>query len=303
MRVLVAGATGTLGEPLLAALHAAGHEIIGIARSPRGAQVVLERGGQPVIADVMDRDALARAVEGIDADAVLHELTALKKPPARFSHMEQTNRLRIQGTTNLLEAARLIGARRFVTQSIIFGYGYGNIGAVNETTAFGALAGDKTDGPIRAMVSAEQQAFDAPGIDGIALRYGLLYGADAATMVDLLNRRGLPVPRKWRGTLGLIHHEDAASATVAALEHGTDGHAYDIVDDTPVSWREYVETVARMHGTKPPMALPDALLRIAAPYAGTLMTRVNMQVSNDRARQELGWRPRYASVADGLSAH
>lgn len=242
-----------------------------------------------LVADVMDREALLRAIEGIHVDAVLHELTALKKSPTKFSDMEQTNRLRIGGSANLLDAARELGATRFLTQSIIFGYGYKDLGAVDESTPFGVLSGDATDQPIRAMASAEQQAFEAPGIDGISLRYGLLYGADAATMAAMLNRRVLPVPTKWRGTLGLVHHEDAATAPVAALEHGTGGRAYNIVDDTPVSWREYIEIIARVHGTKSPMVLPDALLRLAAPYAGALMTRINMQVSNERARNELGW--------------
>lgn len=302
MKVLVAGATGTLGGPLLHALRDGGHEVIGIARSEKSAQVVRERGGRPVIADVMDRDALLRAVDGIHVDAVVHELTALRKPPARFSDMAETNRLRIEGSANLLEAARTVGATRFVTQSIIFGYGYQDVGAVDESAPFGELAGDATDQPIEAMVSAEQQAFHAPGIDGIALRYGLFYGADAATMVGMLNRWSLPVPTRWRGMLGFIHHEDAAAATVVALERGIAGRAYNIVDDTPVSWREFVETVARVYQTKKPIPLPDGLLRAVAPYAGTMMTRVNIRVSNARARQELGWAPRYASVGEGLRA-
>jgi nucleoside-diphosphate-sugar epimerase len=302
MKVLVAGATGILGGRLLPALTDAGHEVIGIARSPEGADVIRSRGGRPVVADVMDRDALLSAVDGLRADAVLHELTALKKAPARFKDMEATNRLRTEGSRNLLQAARAIGASRFVTQSIIFGYGYADIGPVDEKMTFGALAGDATDAPIRAMVAAEQQAFQAPDIDGIALRYGLFYGDDASTMTELLDSRKLPVARTWRGTLGLIHHRDAATATVAALERGVAGRAYNIVDDTPTSWRDYVETVARVHATRSPMALPGWLLRTAAPYAGTLMTRVNLQVSNRLARRELGWTPQYPSVADGLSA-
>lgn len=300
MKVILAGASGTLGRPLMAALRSAGHEIVGITRTAQGAERISARGGQPIIADVMDRDAILRAFTGVRADAVLHELTALKKAPARFSQMNETNRLRIQGTTNLLEVAREAGATRFVTQSIVFGYGYRDVGRVDETDAFGTLAGDATDSAIHAMVSTENQTFNAPGIDGIALRYGLLYGEDVATMVRMLNRRGLPVPTKWRGTLGLIHHADAASATVAALEHGTDGRAYNIVDDTPISWRDYIQTVAGTHRAKSPLAMPDALLRVVAPYAAALMTRINMTVSNQRAREELRWAPRFPSVADGL---
>ncbi|WP_051265935.1 NAD-dependent epimerase/dehydratase family protein [Nakamurella lactea] len=302
MKVLVAGATGTLGGRLLPALTEAGHEVIGLARSVQGADVVRARGGRPIVADVMDRDALLSAVSGVRADAVLHELTALKKAPARFRDMDATNRLRTEGSANLLAAAGAIGATRFVTQSIVFGYGYRDVGAVDENTPFGTLAGDPTDAPIRAMVAAEQQAFHTPGIDGIALRYGLFYGDDTPTMVTMLNHRKLPVPTRWRGTLGLIHHQDAATATVAALTRGTPGRAYNIVDDTPASWRDYVDTIASVHSTRPPMALPGWLLRAAAPYAGVLMTRVNMQVSNRLARRELGWAPQFPGLAEGLAA-
>lgn len=302
MKVLVAGATGTLGGPLLAALQANGHEVTGIARSKKGAAVVRRRGGIPIIADVMDQGSLLRAVTGLRADVVVHELTALKKAPVRFADMDETNRLRIDGSANLLAAAAELGASRFVTQSIIFGYGYRDLGAVDENTPFGQLVGDATDGPIRAMESAEQQAFNAPGIDAVALRYGLLYGADATAMAGMLNRRALPVPTKWSGTLGLIHHDDAAAATVAAIERGTAGHAYNIVDDTPVSWRQYIEALARVYEAKSPLSLPGWVLRTAAPYAGALMTRINMQVSNERALCELDWRPRFASVTDGLAS-
>lgn len=302
MRVMVAGATGTLGAPLLRELLAHGHEVLGIARSPGGAEVVRQRGATPIVADVMDRDALLRAVAGASADAVVHELTALKKAPARFADMRETNRLRVEGSAHLLEAARALGASRFVTQSIVFGYGYRAVGDVDETSPFGELPGDRTDEPIRAMASAEAQAFAAPGIDGIALRYGLLYGADAATMARMLERRALPVPRRWRGTIPMIHHDDAARATVAALEHGTGGRAYNIVDDTPVSWHDYIKTTAAVHGTRPPLAVPDGVLRMIAPYAGVLMTRVDMRASNLLARRELGWEPRYPGVAEGLRA-
>ena len=226
MKVLVAGASGTLGAPLLRALQAAGHSVVGIARTQQGAQIVRERGAEVLVADVLDREALLRAVSGVRCDAVLHELTALEKNPTRFADMRKTNDLRTAGSTHLIEAAHATGASRFITQSIIFGYGYSDVGAVDETDAFGQLAGDATDEAVRAMSSAEEQAFSATGLDGIALRYGLFYGADAAHMAQMLNRGSLPVPRHWAGTLSFVHHEDAAVATVAALEHGAAGRAY-----------------------------------------------------------------------------
>jgi len=302
MRVIIAGATGTLGLPLLAQLNHAGHDVVGIAHTPAGVATLTARGAQALVADVLDRDALLLAVEGMRADAVIHELTALKKAPATFGAMNQTNRLRIEGSANLVEAAQAVGATRFLTQSIVFGYGFGDIGDVTEESEFGQPVGDARDAVIEGIASAERQAFAAEGMSGIALRYGLFYGRDIQTMTRMLDRWSLPVATTWRGTLALVHHDDAAAATVGALERGAAGRAYNIVDDTPVSWRDYVETVSAVTGARAPLALPDGLLRAVVPYAGLLMTRINMRVSNERAKRELGWSPRYPAVSDGVRA-
>ena len=229
MKVLLAGASGAIGIPITRQLTAHGHQVLGLTRDRGGAGRLEALGARPVVADALDRDGLVRAVEGLSADAVIHELTALRKPPRRHSGMALTNRLRSQGTANLLAAAEVLGARRFLTQSIIFGYGYRDHdpAVLTEEAPFGRLAGDHSDPHVAAMASTEQQAFSAP--EGIALRYGLLYGGDAAQMRALLARRGLPVARG--GVLGWIHHEDAAAATVAALERGRPGQAYNVVDD------------------------------------------------------------------------
>src|SRR5690606_33586235 len=124
MRVLLAGASGALGGPLVRQLVAAGHQVSGTTRSRQGASRITQSGGSPIVVDVMDRDALLRAVDGMTFQAVVHQLTALKKPPARHRDMAQTNALRIQGAAHLLQAAQATGARRFLTQSIVFGYGY-----------------------------------------------------------------------------------------------------------------------------------------------------------------------------------
>ncbi|GAA4579814.1 hypothetical protein GCM10023176_58310 [Micromonospora coerulea] len=124
MRVLLAGAGGAIGVPLTRKLIDHGHEVYGLTRGQGRARALADRGVRPVVADAMDRDALLRAVDGLAADAVVHELTALTKPPLRHSGMAQTNRLRVEGTANLLAAADVVGARRFLTQSIVLGYGY-----------------------------------------------------------------------------------------------------------------------------------------------------------------------------------
>ncbi len=128
MKVLLAGATGTLGVPLVRALIAGGNDVIGLSRTPGKRDMLRALGAEPLVADVMDPEALLNAVEGLKADAVLHEMTALKKIPTRHRDMAATDALRIQGTANLLAAARLMGARRFVTQSFFMGYGYSDWG-------------------------------------------------------------------------------------------------------------------------------------------------------------------------------
>jgi hypothetical protein len=200
MKVLLAGATGAIGIPITRRLLANGHQVLGLTREPAGAGRLEALGAIPVVADALDRDRLLRAVEGAvegagAADAVIHELTALRKPPLRHNGMTLTNRLRTQGTANLFAAAEALGARRFLTQSVVFGYGYRDHGPrpLTERDPFGRPAGDSCDPHVAAMLATERQAFSAP--EGIALRYGLLYGGDAAQVRALLARRRLPVAR------------------------------------------------------------------------------------------------------------
>jgi nucleoside-diphosphate-sugar epimerase len=150
------------------------------------------------------------------------------------------------------------------------------------------------------MVSAEQQAITTQGIEGIALRYGLFYGADIERMERMLRRRMLPVVRSG-GEIPFIHHEDAASATVAALERGTAGSVYNVVDDTPARFADLIGAIQRERSTPAPLVVPKWMLGMAAPYAASLFAGISMRVSNDRAKQELGWAPAYPSVSVGVA--
>jgi nucleoside-diphosphate-sugar epimerase len=299
VKVLVAGASGALGVPLTRQLIANGHKVLGLTRDLGGARHLEALGAEPVVADALDRDGLVRALDGLWADAVIHELTALRKPPTRHAGMAPTDRLRTEGTANLLAAAEALGAKRFLTQSIILGYGYRDHGPalLTEDAPFGRPAGDRSDPHLAAMLSTEQQAFTAP--EGIALRYGLLYGGDAQ-MRALLARRGLPVARG--GVLGWIHHTDAAAATVAALEHGRPGQAYNLVDDLPATWQEVYTAMAQALGTPPPRRIPRWLFRLAAPYVASFAVDTSMRVANAKAKTELGWQPTFPTYHDGIRA-
>ena len=303
MRVLVAGASGALGVPLTRQLLAAGHEVIGLSRTPANRDKLLTLGTEPVIADAMDRAALLRAVDGLKADAVTHQLTALKKPPMRHSGMATTDALRKEGTANLLAAARVVGARRFVTQSMIFGYGYGDWGdkVLTEDDQFAPPGRGRFEQHLAAMRSAEHQTFTTRGIEGIALRYGLLYGPHAGTeeMVEMLRRRRFPIPHDGGGILSWIYIEDAAAATVAALQRGRPGQAYNIVDDEPVSWRGFTRALAEAFGTPRPLTIPGWMLRPFAPYIAAMLMST-LRVSNAKAKRELLWTPSAPTYRDGI---
>lgn len=299
MKVLLAGASGALGVTIARHLIPHGHEVLGLTRDPGGGDRLIELGMTPVIADALDRDALLRALDGQSADAVIHELTALRKPPLRHSGMALTDQLRSVGTTNLLAAAQQLGARRFLTQSFILGYGYRDHGnqLLTEEAPFGIPQGDACDPHLEAMRSTEQQTFTAP--EGIALRYGLLYGGDAEQMRTQLASRKVPVASG--GLLGWIHHKDAAAATAAALEHGRGGQAYNLVDDRPATWEEMFTAMARAFGAPTPWRLPRWVFRLVAPYVATFAVDTSMRVSPAKAHAELGWRPAFPTYLDGIA--
>ncbi|WP_117210980.1 NAD-dependent epimerase/dehydratase family protein [Allorhizocola rhizosphaerae] len=265
MRILLAGATGAIGRPLTTALTNAGHEVLTLSRT-----------AGDIRADALDREALLRALRGRTADAVIHQLTALKQARRTVDANDPSTVLRIKGTANLIEAAQLLGAQRFLVQSLVLGYGYLDHGdrPLTETDPFGVKTGGPADPVVDGLVSAERQAF---AVDGIALRYGVFFGPGT-----WFSRGRFPVPLRG-GVVPWVHVRDAAAATVLALERGAAREAYNICMENPATWRE----MAGRHG----LPLPGRLLRAAVPYLGAAMIDTSMRVSNAKARNELGWEP------------
>ncbi|MFG2110879.1 NAD-dependent epimerase/dehydratase family protein [Micromonospora chersina] len=300
MRVLLAGASGAIGTPLTRQLLAAGHQVVGISRSQSNAERLRNAGAEAVVADVLDRENLLAAVRDVRADAVVHELTALGTTKMGEA-LQGTNALRTTGTANLLAAARAVGAHRFVTQSIVLGYGYRDHGprVITEDDPFAEPVGGKLGEAVAAMGSTEKQVFSADEVEGVALRYGFFYGRDRMTdmMVNLVGKRRLPVPSSG-GFANFIYLEDAAAATVAALEKGRAGQAYNIVDDEPVRWGDYLDTLAAAFEARRPWRVPSWMLR-PIPYAHAMMT-TSMRVSNAKAKRELGWAPGVPTYRDGI---
>ena len=294
MNAFIAGGSGAIGVPLVRALVAGGHQVTASTRSEANAAMLKHLGATPAIVDALDADALRRAVGAAHPTHVVHQLTALPKGgPKSAKDLEATNRLRVDGTRHLVAAAIAAGAQRILGGSF-------------------ALIGGKKDGvpadvaeAAAAVDSMDTQILDANrsgGIEGVVLRYGLFYGPEVASTIEMLamvKRRLLPAIRNDRSLLPWIHVEDAASATVAALERAPAGRTYDIVDDRAVSFSEIVRALAEAAGARTPIAVPLWLPRLVAPYTARMMS-LRLPLSNQKARTEFGWRPSYPNVREGL---
>jgi 2-alkyl-3-oxoalkanoate reductase len=300
MKVYVAGATGAIGRQLVPMLIEHGHGVVAMTRSPEKADPLKAVGAEPVVADVLDRAAVMGAIGQAKPDAVVHQATALS---GRFDmkHFDrffaQTDRIRTLGTDILLDAAREAGVRRFVAQS------YAGWPSVGDRAVEPELP-EAMRPTMEAIRYLEATVLGAEDLTGVVLRYGPFYGpgtglAEGGDIVEAVRRRWMPIVGDGAGVWSFIHVEDAAAATIAALEHGTRG-VYDIVDDEPTTTAEFLPELARVLGAKPPLHVPVWLAKPLIGEAGVyLMTKVR-PVSNERAKVELGWTPRYPSWRIGF---
>lgn len=292
--ILLAGASGVLGTHVTRALTEAGHKVTGLGRGPANG----------IRADLMDRDALLRAVDGHSFDVVVHAATALSRPPLRHRDMYATDALRTEGTVHLIEAAQATGARRFVAESMVFGYGYGDHGGhlLTEEDTFGPPGRTaELERHLAGMRVKEQLTFGTPGLDGVALRFGAFYGPGGTeALLPLLRGRRLPVPRDHGRVLVWVELTDAARAVVAAVERGRPGRAYNIADDTPLGFGDHVRAVAERFGLPQPMTVPLWFMKPMS-YAHAVMSST-LRVSTATARRELDWTPAFPSARDGLAA-
>jgi len=295
MNVFVAGGSGAIGVPLVRALVSARHQVTALTRSTAKRGELQALGAFVAVADALNRDALVAAVKAAKPAHVIHQLTALPKDgPRRVQDLEATNRLRVDGTRNLLEAAIEAGARRFV------------VGSFAILSPRGPVEPGADDPAAAAVRSMEDQVLEATRkglIEGVILRYGMFYGREnpsTLAMIEMVRKRWLPVVRGDAGRLPLISLEDAVSATVRALDVAPPGSAYDIVDDYAASMTEIVETIAEYTGSPKPRKVPAWLPRLVAPYLARMMS-IQMPLSNAKAKAELGWRLRYPTMRDGLA--
>jgi len=301
MRVMVVGASGAIGTRLIPQLTGRGHEVIGTFRSPANAERVRALGAQPVALDLLDPGAAARAVLETEPEAIIHQATALAGMRISRSldrSFAPTNRLRTEGTDALLAAARQAGVRRFIAQSFA-PYRYIREGGMVKTED------DPLDPRPPAMMRETTAAMNhldqaVTEAGGIALRYGGFYGAPDV-MTKAVRKRQYPMVGDGSGVMPFIHLDDAASATVLALDHP--GPAiYNIVDDEPAPMRDWLPALAAALGAKPPRRVPSWLAGLIAGQGMVTMAAESRGASNARAKKELGWTLRYPSWREGFTA-
>jgi nucleoside-diphosphate-sugar epimerase len=302
MRVFVAGASGAIGSRLVPRLVERGHEVIGTHRSPGSAERVRVRGAEPLALDLLEAAAVRAAVLTTEPDAIVHQATALAD--VRFSRnfdrtFAQTNRLRTEGTDALLTAAAEAGVSRFVAQSFA-SYRYAREGGPVKTEDDPL----DPDGPAVARESHAamrhlDQAVTEAG--GIALRYGGFYGASNDGLLEPVRKRQFPIVGDGGGISSFIYLDDAAAATVLALERGRAG-IYNVVDDEPAPVREWLPVLAEVLGAKPPRRVPRWLARLFAGEVAVMIGTEARGASNAKAKRELGWGLRYPSWRQGFVA-
>ncbi len=307
MNIFIAGATGVIGRSLVPQLLERGHSVTAMTRDEKRADRIARQGAEPVVCDVYDAARLDRVVGDAAPDVVVHQLTSLPAaihPRHIAEHLAANDRIRTEGTRNLLRAARRAGVRRVVAQSIAFAY-----------TPHGSLVKDETaplwlDAPwpwqrtVRAVEDLEAQVTSNRDIEGVVLRYGYFYGPGTAYAADgsvaaLVRRRQFPLVGAGSGVFSFVHVSDAAAATVLALDNSAAG-IYNIVDDEPSPMRDWLPVYADALGARGPRRVPRLLARFAAGRYGLYMMTDQRGASNARAKKELGWSPCPASWRTGF---
>jgi nucleoside-diphosphate-sugar epimerase len=307
VKVFLAGATGVIGRRLVPLLVGAGHVVVGMTRSPERAAALRQAGVEPAVCDVFDADAVRRAVAAAAPDVVLHELTDLPAnlgPRNMKAAYARNDRVRTEGTRNLVDAAAAAGVGRMIAQSIAFAYRPEGGMVKSEDAPLWDDAPEPFTGSVAALHVLEDAVTRTDGIAGLVLRYGWFYGPGTAHATDggvaaMVRKRRFPVLGRGTGTFSYIHVDDAAAATVAALERGGTG-VLNVVDDEPAPISEWLPVYAEALGAPAPRRLPVFVGRLVAGKLTATMAQDLRGASNARAKQALGWEPRWASWRQGF---
>jgi nucleoside-diphosphate-sugar epimerase len=299
MRVLVAGTTSVPGLPLLRELDRRGHDVVGLTRSPSRTSDIESAGAKPVVVDVFDTDRIDSVVADIGPEVVISLLTTLPKlGPKRPKDFEPARKLWRTGALNLVSAAQRAGVRRVVAESVIFAYGYPAYGPalMDETDPYPGpppKGGDAMLAALRDMERTVLSSAQHSGTEGIVLRYGCFYGPGVPhdEMFVRLAKWWAPPAITGDGIVSWIHIDDVARATADAVEHGRGGQIYNIVDDRPQSFGDYVRELSEKLNRPRPIPISHRLLGLVAPYPATAFGTTWLPLSNAKAKAELGWSP------------
>jgi nucleoside-diphosphate-sugar epimerase len=299
MRVLVAGATSVPGIPLLRELNSRGHEAIGLTRTPSKTAQIESAGAKPVVADVFDADEIDKVVADIGPEVVVSLLTTLPKwGPKRPKDFEPAKKLWSQGAGNLVAAAQRAGVRRVVAESVVFAYGYPTTGPdlMDETDPYPGPpfpGGESAIAALRGMEQTVLTSGEHSDTEGIVLRYGIFYGPDVPhdeLFTRLAKWWALPA-MTGNGVVSWIHIDDVAKATADAVSKGRGGQVYNIVDDRPQSFGDYVRELSAKLGRPRPLPISHRLVGLVASYPATAFGTTWLPLSNAKAKAELGWTP------------
>src|SRR5499433_764048 len=297
MRILIAGATGAIGRPLVRRLRANQYEVFALTRSPDSAPALKEIGAEAVVADALDAAAVKAAVGRIRPDAVINELTSLPRhntPAEMKAAAERDRKVRVEGNINLLAALRDAGVRRYLLQSSGFWYAPG-AGLADESVPFISSASPGVEASARTYAELEARASATLGIEFVALRYGFFYGPRTwytreGDMGEQVRQQQVPIIGEGQGVYSFVHIDDAAGATADALE--CPPGAYNIVDGTPSPQQVWLTAFARAAGApEPPRVSEEEALEVSGADAVYYATRLR-GASNEKARRELAFRPR-----------
>jgi 2-alkyl-3-oxoalkanoate reductase len=296
MKVLIAGATGAIGKPLLNCLTDAGHELFALVRSPKGNGELAAKGVHEVVADALDAASTLEAVRHVKPDVIINELTALPKhytPEEMKAAAPRDKEVRAKGNTNLLAAARVANCRRYVLQSSAFWYAPG-LGLADESASFAFDASPRIAEGCRTYADLEAAAQES-GLQAVLLRYGFFYGPGTwftqdGDVAEQVRRREVPVIGKGEGIWNWVHIDDAAAATCAALN--ADAGVYNVVDNQPVAQSIWLSALAEFLGApEPPTVSEEQALESAGPDAVYYATKLR-GASNQKAKAHLAFRPR-----------
>ncbi len=297
MRILIAGATGAIGWPLINCLKQSGQTVFGLVRSPQSGRPLEEAGAEPVSADALDAASVEAAVARVRPQAVINELTSLPKhytPAEMKAAAERDRKVRIEGNVNLLAAIRRAGVRRYLLQSSGFWYAPG-AGLADESAPFALDASPGIAASVRTYAELEATALRGADIECVVLRYGFFYGpgtwySKEGDVGEQLRARQLAVIGNGQGVYSFVHIEDAAAATAAAVE--TVPGVYNVVDDNPSPQRVWLPAFARAaEAPEPPHVTEQEALATAGADAVYYATRLR-GASNEKAKRALHFRPR-----------